>query len=139
MGSQMIDEKLKKLEVFLQNCQSKTFVWGKHDCVIFAADAVKAMTGHDLARSYRGLYTNQFEAYEIIARADGLGKITDKECETYGFSKIDHPMKAQRGDLVMIVTKLGDTMGIVSENGNDIYVADQIGYRKLPFKDIKNM
>ena len=52
MGPQMIDEKLKKLETFLQKCQGKPFIWGKHDCVIFAADAVKAMTGHDLAKSY---------------------------------------------------------------------------------------
>jgi len=132
-----MDDKLTKLAQFLKRYEQKPFVWGKHDCVIFAADAVKAMTGHDLAKSYRGLYTNQFEAYEIIVRADGLEKITDKECKTYGFSKRDHPMKAQRGDLVMLFTKLGDTMGIVSENGKDIYVADQIGYRKLPFKDIK--
>jgi hypothetical protein len=43
------------------------FTWGAHDCALVAADAVAAMTGEDLASSYRGLYANAAEALALLA------------------------------------------------------------------------
>lgn len=48
------------------------FAWGRHDCCLFAADAVRAVTGHDPAADLRGTYATAAEAAAALARAGGL-------------------------------------------------------------------
>lgn len=38
------------------------FEWGRNDCALFAADAVEAMTGRDLAKAWRGRYSTAEDA-----------------------------------------------------------------------------
>lgn len=49
--------------------------WGTHDCALYAADCVLAMTGVDLAEDYRGRYTTPVGAARMLKRAgvDNLG------------------------------------------------------------------
>lgn len=44
-----------RLEALLRERQARPFAWGVHDCALFAADAVQAITGQDLAQGLRGL------------------------------------------------------------------------------------
>lgn len=44
-----------RLEALLLERETWPFAWGVHDCALFAADAVQAITGHDLAHGLRGL------------------------------------------------------------------------------------
>lgn len=46
------------------------FAWGRNDCCLFAADAVLAVTGQDLAADLRGRYATAREA-EVLLRAHG--------------------------------------------------------------------
>lgn len=48
------------------------FQWGVHDCCLFAADAVLAVTGHDLAADLRGTYTSADEAARLLRRLGGV-------------------------------------------------------------------
>jgi len=50
------------------------FTWGNNDCALFAADAVLAMTGHDLASDMRD-HRSARQALETIRRHGGLPAI----------------------------------------------------------------
>lgn len=48
------------------------FAWGVHDCCLFAADAVQAITGHDPMADLRGRYSTEREALRTVQRLGGL-------------------------------------------------------------------
>ncbi|QBQ72940.1 hypothetical protein QJV43_gp24 [Serratia phage Serbin] len=84
------------------------FEWGKHDCCLFAADVVMAMTGVDYASEFRGKYSTEIGAKRLLAKAneDGLTGVLDGK-----FAQVDLPY-VQRGDLVMVQTDAGPALGI---------------------------
>ena len=49
------------------------FSWGKHDCVMFAADIVHAITGYDFAEPIRGGYDSEESAKRLIGDNYGHG------------------------------------------------------------------
>jgi hypothetical protein len=51
------------------------FEWGVHDCCLFAADAVLAVTGHDPAADLRGAYTCEDTAAPVLAANGGLAAL----------------------------------------------------------------
>lgn len=53
--------------------------WGRHDCCLFAADAVQACTGHDPAADLRGTYHTEQAARRLLVTAGGLAQLaTDR-------------------------------------------------------------
>lgn len=70
------------------------FEWGAHDCALFVADAVLAMTGHDYAADLRGQYRTQSGALRLLADTSLRARLGAL------FASIDVRM-AQRGDVVM--------------------------------------
>lgn len=48
------------------------FAWGTFDCITFAADAVLACTGVDLAADMRGQYSTEPEALALLAQHGGV-------------------------------------------------------------------
>lgn len=55
--------------------RSTPFAWGSHDCCLWAADCVQAITGHDFAAPYRGRYDDAKGAAELLVRDGGVGAI----------------------------------------------------------------
>lgn len=49
--------------------------WGVHDCCLWAADAVQAVTGTDLAAGLRGTYSTQAEAQARLLQLGGLAAL----------------------------------------------------------------
>jgi hypothetical protein len=45
------------------------FSWGRFDCAIFAADCIRAMTGEDIAASFRGTYSDAKSAVRVLKKA----------------------------------------------------------------------
>jgi hypothetical protein len=87
----------------------KDFAWGSHDCCMFAADILLAMTGVDYAGPVRG-YTTQEEAQAII---DGYGGMEAMVTALIGVDSMDAKGKnVRRGDLVLMTKELGDTLGV---------------------------
>ena len=41
---------------FIESRRERPFVWGQHDCCLFAADWVALATGQDPAETHRGKY-----------------------------------------------------------------------------------
>jgi len=100
---------------------------GKHDCALFAAGAVQAMTGVDFARGFRGYRT----------LSEGRSKLAEK-----GFTGLDDlaasflpeiaPAKARAGDVVAVTDDDGHpALGVVQ--GGSVYVLRPSG---LGFVDL---
>lgn len=88
-----------RLNAFIMDRVSAPFEWGSSDCCLFAADAVLAMTGVDLAENFRGYHTAA-EAARLTAKhgdVEGLATLALGE-------PID-PRFAKRGDVVLIETQ----------------------------------
>lgn len=86
-----------RLAALVQARLRAPFIWGAHDCVLFAADCIEAMTGGDPVADLRGQWDDRSSAVRAIARAGGLaGAIALR-----GFVPAPGPLFAQRGDLVL--------------------------------------
>jgi hypothetical protein len=55
--------------------QGQPFAWGAHDCCLFAADAVLAVTGHDPAADLRGTYATAAEAARVLGQFGGVAGV----------------------------------------------------------------
>jgi len=90
----------------------KDFVWGETDCVCFAADCIKAITGFDFLKDYRGIYNDEEGALRLIAQhgglEEGLGKLLLPVTSGVRPSSVSAPCvnvvcgHAVRGDLVIL-------------------------------------
>lgn len=82
------------------------FVWGQHDCVLFAADAVAALTGRDHAVAVRGTYHTEDQASEVLAGMGGLpgcAALAGPPCE---------PLTAARGDIGLVFDGSREMLGV---------------------------
>ena len=82
------------------------FEWGVSDCCLFVSDYVLEATGHDPASSHRGTYSTEIGAKRSLLKNGTIEESFDEFFErgTFGF--------AQRGDVVLYTSELGETLGI---------------------------
>lgn len=59
----------------VSEARGRPFAWGTHDCCLWAADAVEALTGRDLAARWRGAYMSELGAFRIVFALGGLPAI----------------------------------------------------------------
>lgn len=84
----------------IKKTKDKPFKYGKHDCCIFSANILRAMTGTDLARGLRK-YTTALGAQKMIKRNGGtLTKMLDAIMKKHNCKSVKWPM-CRRGDLVI--------------------------------------
>lgn len=123
----------RALREFLESRRDVQFAWGTHDCCVFAADAVLAMTGIDLADSYRG-YDTKEAAREIIRIHGGLEGLAESIATRHGLAEI-LPGYAQRGDVVLVRGPLakitGPSLGVIGLDSRPTVVASR-GFRYAP-------
>ena len=58
------------------------FVWGKHDCSMWAADCVLAVEGRDIGAPFRGKYSTAFGAARALRRYGSVStpvEVVDRE------------------------------------------------------------
>lgn len=82
--------------------------WGWHDCAIFAADCILAVTGDDMAEEFRGKYETESEAWHFLASLgyEDLGQLASARLPEI------KPRDAGRGDVVLAKGELGDFLAI---------------------------
>ena len=98
----------KRFNMLIQVSHNKLFVWGTHDCCLFAADVVNELTGIDHAQFLRGRYRTHLGAARIIKKLGGVKVIVEN-----ALGDEIQPLLAQRGDIVLIKTKeFGDTLAV---------------------------
>jgi len=87
------------------------FMWGVHDCVLYAAGAVFAQTGHDFAKAFRGHYSTELGGARAIRR---FGAGTLEASVTALLGDPIHISLVKRGDVVMFDGSLGICLGLKS-------------------------
>lgn len=111
---------------YLEASARRPFRHGTHDCALFLAGGVLAMTGVDFAAPYRGRYTTQRGGFRVL-KADGYAdhialaraKLSEKPVAF-----------AREGDGAIIPGALVDALGIVQ--GSMIYVLRENGLACVP-------
>ena len=83
------------------------FAWGEHDCCLWAADCVAAMTGRDFAAGFRGAYSDAAGAVEILANWGSLRALA-----AHCLGEEIAPRLAMRGDVVLAETAGRPSLGI---------------------------
>jgi hypothetical protein len=105
-----------RLTAFVADAARRPFAPGHHDCALFAAGAVAAMTGFDAAADWRGRYTTLRGGLRVLRRegyADHLALVTAHLPPV-------HPAFARAGDLAAVPGPEGMALGVVQ--GERIYV-----------------
>jgi hypothetical protein len=132
----------RALHQFLVNARSLPFAWGSHDCALFAANGIEAMTGVDIASEFRGLYTDEASAKAAIEKVAGVFNGTVEDAAVYcaakhGLVELVHPLMAQRGDLVVLEDSGRVIAGLVHLSGREIVCAGEKGLKKISITNVK--
>ncbi|HEE9631311.1 TPA: hypothetical protein R8E83_003592 [Escherichia coli] len=97
-----------KLGETIAAATERPFLWGEHDCCLFAADCAVVVCGIDPAEKYRGTYSDALGARKALLKNH---KTIDAAIGAY-FKEVP-PALAQRGDLVVLNTEQGRVAGVV--------------------------
>jgi hypothetical protein len=92
---------------FVESRKNLPFERGVHDCCLFAADWVLALTGVDYAAALRGTYADDESALAIIQAAGGIVPLVSR--------LVGEPIAvslAQRGDVVAIKEGTTGAIGV---------------------------
>lgn len=116
----------QRLISYLHAARKKPFVYGQHDCTLFAADAVQAMTGADHGAKYRGKYKTLSGGLRLLKKSgfeDNIAFVASilTECPA---------IMAQPGDVAVIDAPDGPALGIVQ--GESVYAVSQSGLALVP-------
>lgn len=113
---------LTSLNTYVETVRRKPFVYGEHDCALFAAGGVLAMTGVDPANAWRGKYTTLAGGFKLLRKA---GFDNHAEFAASLFEEV-HPSLSQLGDLAAMPVEDGVfALGIVG--GAMIHVVQPVG------------
>ena len=129
----------QELNQFLADNANAQFVWGTLDCSLFAADAIKAMTGVDIAADFRGKYNDKASAFALIHTLTGGTTVADAAAycaNKYGLVEWKHPLCAQRGDLVCVDNGGTIIAGIVDLSGKRVACLGESGILRVAISNI---
>lgn len=115
-----------RLVAYLSDASRQPFEYGRHDCATFAAGAVAAMTGTDLAEAMRGRYRTLKGGLRMLRR-DGFADHV--EFAAANFEEVP-VARACPGDIAAVPGPDGQALGIVQ--GGAIYVLTPGGLGLVP-------
>ncbi len=119
--------------------RKRAFVWGEHDCFLWAADAVLALTGHDPVADWRGRYTDELTALrtlrDYLGRPESLRDAADLLAERIaaeiGANEASLAF-ARRGDVALVDGAAHRTFAVVAPNGRTLAAVTPEGLARLP-------
>lgn len=104
---------------------------GTNDCALFAAGAVKVMTGKDLAKGWRGKYRSLAKGKALLKK-EGFADLA--ELSAHHFEEIP-PLMAQVGDVAIVEGDDDPALGIVQ--GASVWVRMPSGIGSVPLTEVK--
>ena len=122
------------LDSFLGAHANRRFEYGTWDCCLFVCEAIAAMTGVDLAASYRGQYSTRAGARRLIGEQFGTVSIlavAENAAAAHDMPEVPVP-HAQRGDMVLVARGRDYSPGLVALNGREAIVTSKRGLWRLP-------
>ncbi len=112
-----------RLNEYIIASEKKKFEHGTHDCVIFAAGAIEAMTGENPMLEFRDQYDDWNDSEEGLNEA-GYDKLYKNIIKRFGTPILG--VKGQKGDLAFYEGACGIVLGryamFLGENGY-VYVS----------------
>lgn len=72
MTLQRLPDWQARLAVLIATVAARPFAWGRWDCCLWGADAVRAVTGVDLAAAWRETYATRQDAVRLLRELGGL-------------------------------------------------------------------
>lgn len=111
----------ERLNNYLDSMKSRRFKPGTHDCGLFVAGWVKALTGKDYGKPYRGQYKSIQEGKTAL---QDEGFPTHVEYVASILSETP-PAMAQTGDIAIVE---GDALGIVASDRIFVLRPDGLGH-----------
>ena len=120
-----------RLDSFLESRRATPFSYGSHDCCLFAADAVLAITGVDPAASFRNRYKSAFGAMRRMREVCADATVWATARDVFGdlhLPEID-PLFAQRGDVVLVSHSAGESLAVIAPDGWPV-APDDIGWKR---------
>lgn len=117
----------KRLIDVIRAAEKRPFLWGQHDCCLFAADCATAMCGADFAAGLRGTYNSANGAKRVLLTNGGsLEKVLARHLD-------EVPVKlAQRGDIAVVISAGNRCAGVVF--GGAVFVPGENGLVRLNVK-----
>jgi len=100
----------ERLAALIEERRFAPFVWGVHDCAMFAADAVERQTGVDPLAQWRGTYNSE-ETGDAILGGVSLTMFMDSALLAVGATRVEASM-SQRGDFVILDVGNMPTCGV---------------------------
>lgn len=130
---------------FLAARARQPFAWGSNDCALFAADAVEAITGTDIAEAFRGKYADEATAFALIQSVTGkgtdaataVGDAAEWCAQHAGLVEWPYPLLAQRGDLVTVQDAGRLIAGVIHLSGRHAVSVGEDGLKRLPITAVK--
>ncbi len=118
-----------RLIAVIRAAEKRPFLWGEHDCCLFAADCAEAMTGDNFADGWRGTYDSETGAKKALLRVGGsLEKVLAKYLD-------EVPVKmAQRGDIAVVENAGTRCAGVIY--GGAVWVPGETGLVCLRIKPL---
>jgi hypothetical protein len=126
------------LAEFLESAANRPFAWGSHDCCLFVSEAIRIMTGTDIAeiKHWRGNYHDETGAYFTILkgmRTRSFRIAVERLAREFGFPVWNNPALAQRGDVALARDHEGrEALGIVDVDGRWVACLGLEGLIRLP-------
>jgi hypothetical protein len=121
-----------RLNSYLEARRSAEFHYGGHDCCLFTADAILAMTGTDLAANFRHSYRSRFGAMRRIrsyTSGISVSGVVAALMQEHSVPGLPSPAHAQRGDAVLL--RSGETLGLISLQGS-LIATSEYGWIDFP-------
>lgn len=113
------------------NAREQEFKWGTFDCALAVCDGVKAITGVDPGADYRGKYSSEAEAFEIIGT--DLGKFTAGICDSLGIPEHTRHAFGRRGDVALVDNgNPTHALGTIDLTGRFAWCASGPGFIRVP-------
>lgn len=75
LPSQRLPDWQVRLASLMAQRRAAAFAWGSNDCCLFAADALRAITGHDPAADLRGAYCTALQAARVLRTVGGVAGV----------------------------------------------------------------
>jgi hypothetical protein len=116
------------------------FAWGTNDCCMWSANVVMAISrdGVDLAAAYRGTYSDQAGAAQVISDATSGGTLENLMVQIAGANELNEypPAFAWRGDIALFDTDTGPALGIITPQAAAAFVSPD-GLVMIPIAQVR--
>ena len=119
---------------FLIANRATPFVWGKWDCCLFVADAIRIITGEDLACGLRASYSSLREARWILRARYGSASIEGSVAKLFSVAGLPEvsPRFAHRGDPVIARNGRDFQIGVLGLSGSIVINTETKGLVLVP-------